>query len=98
MNLSPSVIKTMKAVGIGLAGTGALASAGIVGSRVGASRMGTTMANAFSQQNVVENSQIRRQMTGQFAKANQIENSRLAEHYFKRGMVVGQAGVTKLEG
>jgi len=88
--------RALKNLGLGIAGTGALAGAGIVGHNIGAKRMSNAMVNAFSEQNALENEALKRNMIARFARDNQEENSRLAEHFLRRGIAIGsQKGMTK---
>jgi hypothetical protein len=93
MNLSPSTIQAMKAVGLGVAGAGVLTGAGLIGHRVGASRMSTAMVNAFAEQNAIENEAIQNQMADQFAQANKVENTQIAKFFFNRGLA--NSGIQK---
>jgi len=93
MPFSPSTIQAMKAVGLGVAGAGALTGAGLIGHRIGASRMSTAMANAFAEQNAIENEAIQNQMADQFAQANKTENTQIAKFFFNRGLA--SSGIQK---
>lgn len=84
-----------KKIAIGTAGAGALATAGVVGHKIGvrsgATRTANAMASAFSQANAKENQKI----VDSFNTFNKMENAEIAKGFYRKGITEGAKMIKK---